>query len=128
MIEQNSSEIPLLTFNSLYNLHREEKKIVSLQKIPEFFYEALNKFLNDKKNEIDKFKELNDSKNFQKEKLILKNALTISKEITNLRCTKIANIAIKNELFGEDILSTENILEKELVFLDGVKKSVKNFK
>ena len=59
MIQENShSELPLLTFNSLYNLLREEKKIKSLQKIPEMFYEALDKFLEDKKNEIKRIKQL----------------------------------------------------------------------
>jgi DNA replication initiation complex subunit (GINS family) len=54
--QSNSTEIPLLTFNSLYNLLREEKKIKTLQKLPDLFYEALEKFLNDKKTEILKLK------------------------------------------------------------------------
>ena len=128
MIQESSIEIPLLTFNSLYNLLREEKRIKTLQNLPEFFYKALNKFLDDKKAEIKKFKELNDLRNMQKEKLILKNSLKISKELTNLRCIKISNIAIKNELFDDEILSTENILEKEVLFLDSVKKAVRKLK
>jgi len=128
MMQESAVEIPLLTFNSLYNLLREEKRIKILQELPELFYDAQNKFLDDKKKLILKFKENSDLKNMQKEKLILKNSQKISKEILNLRCIKIANIAIKNELFGEEILSTQNILEKEKDFLESIKVSVKKLK
>ena len=56
-MEQNSSpEMPLLTFNSLYNILREEKKSKKLYKLPDLFYEALNEFLTSKKQEIEKLK------------------------------------------------------------------------
>ena len=54
--QSSSQELPLLTFNSLYNVLREEKKGKSLQQLPELFYEALEKFLTDKKEEIKRLK------------------------------------------------------------------------
>ncbi len=45
----SSIELPLLTFNSIYNILREEKRLKSLQKLPEGFYEAFEKFIDDKK-------------------------------------------------------------------------------
>src|SRR3989338_9016905 len=69
--ENASIELPLLTFNSLYNILREEKRVKSLQKLPEGFYEALEKFIDDKKTEIKKLKEnLEEKDKLMKEKNI----------------------------------------------------------
>jgi len=122
------SQLPLLTFNSLYNILREEKRIKSLQTLPELFYEALEKFLEDKKEEIKKLKTSGEMDKLRKENNILKNSKKISTEIINLRCVKISNIAIKNELFGDETLSNQNILEKEMEFLEGIKKNTKKLK
>lgn len=124
MSQENLPEIPLLTFNSLYNLLREEKKTKKLQHLPNLFYEALNKFLADKRIEITKLKSGSDPEKLKKEKLILKNSEKIVYELLNLRCTKISSIAIKNKLFGDDVLSKEDILEKELDFFNAVQKGL----
>jgi DNA replication initiation complex subunit (GINS family) len=124
MSEQSSIEVPLLTYNSLYNLLREEKKGKSLQKLPELFYSALENFLKTKKEEIEKFKKLADNDKLRKEKLILINSKKIALELTNLRFSKISNIAIKNKLFGDDVLSQENVLEDEQYFFDSVQKAL----
>lgn len=123
----NSNEIPLLTFNSLYNLRNEEKKNKNfLQKLPEEFYEALDKFFQDKKEDIKKLG--SDPDKVLKEKNILKNSQKITTELINLRCMKISNIAINNELEGDDVLSSDNILKYESEFFESVKKSVKKIK
>jgi DNA replication initiation complex subunit (GINS family) len=121
-----SSQIPLLTFNSLYNILREEKRTKSLQALPKLFYEALSKFLADKKEEIKKLKNSNDNLKLKKEQNIYKNSKKITTELLNLRCMKISNIAIKNELFGEETLSDQSILEKEIEFQDKIKKATKS--
>jgi len=124
MSNQSSIEVPLLTYNSLYNLLREEKKSKCLQKFPELFYSALENFLKTKKEEIEKFKRLDENDKLRKEKLILLNSKKIALELTNLRFSKISNIAIKNKLFGDDVLSKENILEDEEDFFDAVQKAL----
>jgi len=128
MDEENQIEVPLLTYNSLYNLLREEKRSKSLQSIPNLFYEALKIFFTEKKKEILKYKTDENLRGMQKEKLIFRNSEKISKEFLNLRCKKIANIGIKNSLFGDESLSENNILDKEKDFLNDVMLSVKKLK
>lgn len=125
---QNNNEIPLLTFNSLYNILREEKRQKSLQKLNEMFYEALKKYFEDKKKEIIKFKESQEQEKLRKEKNILKNSEKIAKELLNIRCVKISNIAVKNEIFSEDILSNENVLEFEKQYYDNTLKATSKIK
>jgi len=124
---QAENNIPLLTFNSLYNLLREEKKSKKLFKTNEQFYEALNKYFEDKKKEIDTLKKEGSDK-LRREKLVYRNSQKIAQELLNLRCMKIADIAIKDELFGDDILSKEEILEEELKFFEETKKAIKKIK
>ncbi len=124
---QAENNIPLLTFNSLYNLLREEKKSKKLFKIDEQFYEALNKYFEEKKKETENLKS-EGSEKFRKEKLVYKNSQKIAQELLNLRCMKIADIAIKDELFGDDILSKEEILEEEMKFFEETKKAIKKIK
>lgn len=124
MSEQSSVEVPLLTYNSLYNLLREEKKGKKLQQLPELFYEALEIFMKSKKTEMEKLKSSGDNEKLRREKLIVSNSKKISLELVNLRCSKISNIAIKNKLYGDEVLSEENILEPEKQFFDSVQKGV----
>jgi len=125
----NSQEIPLLTFNSLYNLLREEKRTKKLQMLPELFYEALKKYFDDKKDEIKNLKIGRDSNDkLKKEMHVLRKSQEISKELLNLRCSKIANITIKNTLFDEDVLSDDNILGIESDLVEYFKKGVRILK
>lgn len=125
MTEDINQEIPLLTFNSLYNLRISEKRTKKLQELPELFYEALKKFLNDKKAEIKKIQsDATQKDKLKKEKYILINSQKIANELLNLRCSKISNIAIQTQLFGNEILSEENILKEEQQLLKSVQKNV----
>ena len=122
-----SSELPLLTFNSLYNLLREEKRTKTLQQLPDLFYEAVQKYLEDKRNEI---KNLG-SDNFDKKKKemhVLKKSQDINLELLNLRANKISNITIKNTLFGDGSMSTDNILPQEMDLSEYFRKGVKSLK
>ena len=125
----SSGEIPLLTFNSLYNLLREEKKSKSLQHLPELFYEALDKFMFDKKSELVKLKSNSESpEKIRRERNVLNNSKKIAMELLNLRLVKISNIAIKNEIFGDDVLSKDCILESEMVYFDSIVKATSKIK
>lgn len=116
-----NQEIPLLTFNSLYNLLREEKKTKMLQKFPELFYQALEKFLNEKNNEIIRLKSQGDNDKLKKEKLVLKNSKMIANSLLSIRAKKITNIAIENQV-ENDVLDENNILEKEKDLFDKVQR------
>jgi DNA replication initiation complex subunit (GINS family) len=119
-------ELPLLTFNALYNILREEKKSKSLQKYPSLFYEALEKFIQDRKQIIKNEQDVNKRK---KEQNILKNATKIAEEVISLRSQKIAKIATSNAMSDNNILDEENILkgEEELhqLFTKQVQKLIK---
>jgi len=117
-------ELPLLTFNALYNVLREEKKSKSLQKFPPFFYEALEKFLFNKKEEIKRLKKEN-APSLRKEEHVLHNAQKISEELFLQRGVKISKIALSNALSNDVILEEDFILEKELQLFDSVQKEIK---
>ncbi len=120
-----SQELPLLTFNSLLNFLREEKKNKILTKIPDLFYEALEKYLESKKEEILKLKnDISSKQKLDKEKYILKKSKEVCLELINLRCVKISNIAIKNKIFGDDAMNEQNILEREEIFLKKVQSNI----
>ena len=114
-----ASQLPLLTFNSLYGILREERKNKVLQTLPERFYEALENFFNSKKSEIKKLKENKDEERYLKERRIYKNSKKIIQELISLRLSKISSSAIKSSLFGESFLS-ENTLKREKDFFNAV--------
>ncbi len=121
----SSSQIPLLTFNSLYNLLREEKTKKQLQGIDKNFYVSMNNFLTSKKDEI-KTLLSHDNEKLSKEKHLLIKSKEIITELINLRLMKISNIAIKNSLYGESTVSIDNILEEEKhYYLSMVKEILK---
>ncbi len=115
------SQLPLLTFNSLYGIRREEKRYKILQTLPERFYEALENFFSSKKSEIKKLKENKDEERYLKERRIYKNSKKIVQELISLRLSKISSSAIKSCLFGDSFLS-ENTLEREKDFFNAVNK------
>lgn len=125
MIKNSSEELPLLTFNSLYNVLREEKKITGLQSLPEKFYEAYDKFIKNKIDEIKKLKESNEVLKLTKEKNIYKNSKKIFLNLLNLRANKIAKISIQNQIFSDENIEISNILEFEQEFSVLVSKAVK---
>ncbi len=113
MSSENTNDIPLLTFNSLYNVLREEKKSKALTNLPERFYDSLKKFIDDKKNEVLKLKNDTDKTKVRRERNILNNSKKIAKELVVLRSMKIATIAAQNCSTDEEVLTEENILEEE---------------
>ena len=124
----NNFELPLVTFNSLYSLLREEKKTKVLLQLPEKYYPALNKFFTDKKDEIKRYISAGETNKADKEKKVVKSSKNLAKELINLRLIKIATIAIKTGIFDDEDFSKDNILEEETVFLDTVLKDTKKTK
>lgn len=126
--KKQQDEIPLLTFNSLYNILRTEKKEKNLQSLPQRFYEALSNFIEEKTKEIEKLKQNNLKDKIKKEKNILSNTKKIILEILTQRSLKIANIAIKNEIFKEKILMEKNILKEEANLFSSIQKATSSLK
>jgi len=120
-------EIPLITFNSLYNVLREEKKNNLLTTLPEDFYSSLKKFLGEKKKEVHKLKSQgSEREKLRKEMNIFKNSQKISKELISLRLIKISQIAIKNGVYSEVILNKENLLSPEEEIFKKIEKISKS--
>ncbi len=127
--DSNNSEVPLLTFNSLYNLLREEKGKKPLQKLPERFYDALANYFEEKKKQIKILREKQDSKEkINKEENVYNNSVKITNELLSVRCVKISNIAVKNQIFGQEIFSCENVLEDEEQYLSSVSNATNGLK
>jgi len=112
----------IVTFNSIYNVVRGEKKNESLQKLPTNFYIAINKYLTDKKKELEKYKKEGDKKRFFKEKKIYENSKKLISELLEIRLFKISKIGIVNSLQGNKILSEIEVNETEKEFLENIKK------
>ena len=117
-----TEELPLLTFNAIYNILREEKKTKGLQKYPNLFYEAMEKFISDKKQTI---KNEENPERRKKEQNILNNAKKIANEIVTIRSQKIARIATSNAFSEESIIDEENILQKEKDIYNAITKEIK---
>ncbi len=128
MNNNSSLELPLITYNSLYNLLREEKKQKEkLQDLPEGYYLAVSKFIKNKEEEINKLLKLKNEEKLKKEERILKNSIRITEEIKFLRALKISRLVIEKEFFQED-LELNIKIQKEVDFLEGLNKLVIKFK
>lgn len=124
-LQEIEKEIPLLTFNSLYNILREEKTSKTLQELPELFYEALDEYFKQKQDDIKKLQKSNDEDKLRKELNSQENSKKISKELISKRCQKISTIAIENHFSKEELHSEDNISKKENIFFNSIKESVK---
>ena len=123
-----STQMPLLTFNSLYGILREEKTSRTLQQLPELFYEGVKSFLQKKKEEIRKLKEEKNQDRLSKEMRVYKNSKKIIEELVTLRLIKISAIGVRASFYGDENALSKNILEKENSFLVDVEKSSKLIK
>lgn len=116
-----SNQIPLLTFNSLYGLLREEKKSKVLQKLPNRFYDAISNFFQTKSEEIKKLK-LENSPNLSKEQRVFRQSQKITEELLNLRLGKISISAVKSGIFIDETFLPQNLLDEETDFFEKLSK------
>lgn len=110
MSSQSSKELPIVTFNSLYNILKQEERVFELHSLPNHFYEATDEFIKQKKQE---------SKNSEDLKLQnkLKTAQKIFLKLKQLRAKKIAQLVIYN---SQDF---DNVLDTESEFREHIKKA-----
>lgn len=127
---KQENELPLLTYNSLYNILREEKKNKTLQLLPNFFFPAVEQYFIKKEEEIKEAQKNKNTDKFRKEINSKENSKKIYSELISKRCQKISIIAIEN-YFSKDNLHNEDSIckEEEIYFLtlkEGLKKLEKN--
>lgn len=123
-----NQELPLVTFNSLYNILRAEKKTKSLQKLPDLFYEAIEQFLHEKESFIKSLSSTDDKDQLKKEEHILKNSQKILVELLEYRSKKVSQLAIEFSLTGEEVPSNLGLLKKEEDFFNSVFKASEVFR
>lgn len=100
-METENLELPIITFNSLYNILREEEKTATLNTLPKHFFKAVEIFLKEKKKESSS----NDSNT--KIKNMYHNSVKMYQKLLKVRAKKIAILAV-------DTLNSKHI-EEELV-------------
>jgi DNA replication initiation complex subunit (GINS family) len=122
----NSMQMPLLTFNSLYGLLREEKKSRGLQLLPEKFYEGVTTFLENKKKEISRLKDNKELDKLSKENRVYENSKKIIEELIVLRLSKISSMAIRNSFYEDHDSQTKEVLDKEQDYFEIIVKDTKS--
>ena len=110
----DSSQFPIITFNSLYNVLREEEKINELNSLPDFFFEGVEEFLKIKLEES--------KKNSQDSKLKnkLHTAEKIYSKLKKVRAKKIASFSIYSLDIDDSFLQ-----KKEKDFKEEIQKLFK---
>lgn len=111
-MSQISDELPIITFNSLYNILREEEKISTLYTLPNYFFEAVEEFINNKKNELK-------SDSNSKIEHQYRSSLKIIDKLQKLRAKKIAILAIDSPTQTQD---EEKLGQKEKDFCETLRK------
>ncbi len=119
----------IITYNSLYNLLREERKSKTLTKLPNGFYKAVKKYLEEKKEELKTLKNNKEREKLKKELKIFENSKKLIENLLEIRFIKISEIAIKNTLKNELIIDEDPIEEKiEKTLLKEMKKIIRELK
>ncbi|MFT4244095.1 MAG: hypothetical protein ACMXYB_01425 [Candidatus Woesearchaeota archaeon] len=111
-------ELPIITFNSLYNILREEEKTATLNILPNHFFKAVELFLQEKKIESSK------TQSTIKQKNMYYNSIKMYQKLLKVRGKKIAILAIDtlNSIQREEELE-ENEVELKKKVIDLFKKT-----
>ena len=125
---EDSQELPLVTFNSLYSLLREEKKTKVLMKLPEKFYPGFQNFIEEKQTEALKHTQNKENSKAMKEQKIIMGSQNLINELLSLRLSKFSTLAVKTTIFDEEEFSTKNLMEDEKNFYEEVLKLSKKAK
>ncbi len=125
---EDSQELPLITFNSLYSLLREEKKTKVLMKLPTKFYAGYKNFIEEKHQEVIKLTSNRENSKAMKENKIILGSENLINELLTLRLSKISSLAIKTMVFDEEEFSTSNVIEEEQELFDKFLKTAKTAK
>ena len=103
-----TQELPIITFNSLYNVLKQEERSPELNSLPQLFYEATDNFIHKKKQESEQY-----AQDVQLQRKV-KTAQTIYFKIKKLRAKKIAEMVIYDSLDEQQLLATENAFRENI--------------
>lgn len=111
------NELPIITFNALYNVLKQEERESNLNSLPNNFFEGVDEFILQKKKELKE-----DSQNIKLQNKF-KTAQKIVVKLKKLRAKKITEIAI-DSIYDEE-LTIEMNQKNESNFYSEVKKFFK---
>jgi len=97
-----------ITFESIRRIQREEDRSPKLTKLPENFYQNVRKYLQQKKNILEKIED-------RKASVEMKNIERLVEDIFNRRERKIVTQAVNSARVG---LTVENLTEEEKEFFN----------
>ncbi len=110
-MEEDEKNDETITFELIRRIQREEQRTQKLSRLPENFYENVNKYLERKKNMSNR-----------KVALEVKNVERLVEDIFNRRERKIFNLVI---ISARTNIPPENLTDEERLFFDNLLKTVK---
>ena len=118
--EQESQEI-VVTYDTLFEILRNEKTKEDLQKLHGTFFKDVVGYLNEKQQDVDGKKDqqgLFDDEEREKRLHQIINIKKILKDIYERREKKIISMAVNKSRFSSNIIDTSSLLEEEKLFYD----------
>lgn len=116
-----------LTYEKLFDFLREERNNVSLQKLPDSFYEEIIEYLHIKDDLIASEKE-NNSLTVESSIDQLKNAKKIIENIYERREKKILLLALHKSRTKSQLIDTSSLLQEEKVFFKQITVLLNHFR
>lgn len=118
-----------ITFESLFDLFRNEKARPQLEKLNDTFYEDVVEYLKDKETMLQKDDDvLFSAEDKEKTSKQLQNIKRILKNLYELREKKIINLALIKSRTGTNIIDFSVLLPEERQFFDSAVKNFDNFR
>ena len=118
--EQESQEI-VVTYDTLFEILRNEKTKEDLQKLHGTFFHDVVGYLNEKQEDISENKDqkgLFDNEEREKRLHQIGNIKKILKDIYERREKKIISMAVNKSRFSSNIIDTSSLLEEEKLFYE----------
>jgi DNA replication initiation complex subunit (GINS family) len=121
LVEQDSKDTITITYDTLFEILRNEKTKEDLQKLHSTFFNDVVSYLNEKQNNLNENKEqksLFESDEREKTVHQIGNIKKILKDIYERRERKIMSMAINKSRFSSSIMDTSSLLAEEKVFYE----------
>jgi DNA replication initiation complex subunit (GINS family) len=118
--EQDSQDI-VITYDTLFEILRNEKTKEDLQKLNNTFFNDVVGYLNEKQKDINDKKDqqgLFDSEDRETKLHQIGNIKKILKDIYERREKKIINMAVNKSRFSSNIIDTSSLLQEEKLFYE----------
>ncbi|MBT3407290.1 hypothetical protein HN415_01265 [Candidatus Woesearchaeota archaeon] len=119
-----------ITYETLYELFRREKKREELQELNKTFFKDLVEYINTKKQMMSSTGESDNFTPAQKQKSMMQfeNIKKILKELYEKRERKIISIALNKSRTGSDIINIKILLDEEKLLYDDLLNLFNNYR